>query len=407
MTWLIPISSHFSRFTLGLRSRCLQPSGAPKTSNVEATPAVQQKDWRSSFGDQYSVARIFWTVRTSKMRDPTKLPFLPGRVPKQCPFKGCCSWVCHGLPSKSLQSNQMAWPIPNFVEFVGPCTDKWLHLFNCRYIHHESNLSILNLKTETSMGGGIAFFETTKWQTRKHDKECLWHLGMILPTLPIIFGSLPSLGRPGHTEWCWSAWQKCPTSKLAQAPSSRSCCTCQQSFPPLMALSTPMNMGTKTIPQLMASSTIQPPWHTLISSATSIQSCEKSRLQCLQCLLGSKCAPRRASMWQSLLALGNSSIPTSITSITSITSVTGATTCYNYHQLSLGRLQQLEKSQNSLRHPLAALFPRNHPRSLVPHHGSWVCPNMVVIHGYTLYQKSVFKNWVYQATQNHNHHLPL
>ena len=49
---------------------------------------------------------------------------------------------------------------------------------------------------------------------------------------------------------------------------------------------------------------IQPPWHTLISSATSIQSCEKSSLQCLQCLLGSKCAPRRASMWQSLLALG-------------------------------------------------------------------------------------------------------
>ena len=51
------------------------------------------------------------------------------------------------------------------------------------------------------------------------------------------------------------------------------------------------------------------------------------------------------------------------------------TTIINYHW---------GDSNNSLRHPLAALSPRNHPRSLVPH-GSWVCPNMVVIHGYTLY----------------------
>ena len=60
-----------------------------------------------------------------------------------------------------------------------------------------------------------------------------------------------------------------------------------------------------------------------------------------------------------------SSIPTSITSITSITSVTGVTTCYNYHQLSLGRLQKLEKSKRteaSTRRP----FSKEPPQVLSP-----------------------------------------
>jgi hypothetical protein len=106
----------------------------------------------------------------------------------------------------------------------------------------------------------------------------------------------------------------------------------------------------------MASSTIQPP--------------------CLQCLLGSKCAPRRASMWQNLLALGFFvQYLHQLHQLHLQLELQHVTTIINYHW---------GDSNNSLRHPLAALSPRNHPRSLVPH-GSWVCPNMVVIHGYTLY----------------------